>query len=530
MTQGIRWPRGVRSIQMQLESMFDVDSQPIGRTKILFDRPGRRRLMQLTTEAEGSLFVKQMRGVALSAYGMDAAAREWRALTMLHRAGVAVPEPLALGTLANGDRLLATRFLDGVTFKDRLVQERSARSEHNAMLGAIGRLVRKFHETGFVHRDLHWGNILITASGPVLLDLQSALPLPFSRWRLRDLGSLDYSVSPHLSISDRTRLRAAALGIDAPFGSESRRALRAVGDASHGAARSHAASRTRRSLRPGRQYASIHLGSDRGLRRREVSEPEVAAAFAARDGSHSDESCVILKSDARARVFAVSTQNHSLVVKEYRAGGWTRRVADLFRGSPALRAWRGGHGLLARGSGAALPMAFVERRRFGIPIASAIVLEDLRALEAADECSKEYASEREVLRALARLASGMHRRGVIHGDLKASHVLLERDGERISGRLIDLEGVRFHRRLSDRQRIHALAQLNASLPDRISDEGRLRAFDCYAAAFPFRGDRNQCLREIVAVSLERHHRWTGSDCAMVVRDAPITPSNRVSER
>jgi tRNA A-37 threonylcarbamoyl transferase component Bud32 len=398
------------------------------------------------------------------------------------------------------------------------------------MLSAVGKLVHRFHAAGYIHRDLHWGNILITKSGPVLLDLQSALPTTIAFARRRDLGDLDYSVAPRLPISDRTRLRAAALGIEGPFGPAERRALRSIGEASLASGRAHAASRTRRTLRPGRQYAPIRLGLDRGFRRREVSEREVAIALAARDAAVGDAGCQILKSDARAQVTAVSASSLSWIVKDYRAGGWLRRVADLFRGSPARRAWLGGHGLLARGIGTALPVAFVERRRFGIPVASAIVLEDLQGLETAESCATDRTDEREILTAVSRLAIGLHRRGAIHGDLKASHVLLEREANRVNGRLIDLEGVRFRRRLSDRARIHALAQLNASLPDHISDAERLRAFRRYAAAVPFRGDPQRCLREIVALSIARQHHWTGKGCALAQSRPTAPASSGVSER
>lgn len=531
MTGAIRWQRGDRSLQAELAARLADPSPPavdvgdVRGVRILFDRPGRRRLLKVAIDDTTSLFVKQIRAPrfsAVSAFGLDAAAREWYALSRLQRAGLAVAEPVALGTLSNGDRVLATRFVDGVTLRDRLEQVDRVPAEHHEMLGAIGRLVHGFHRAGFVHRDLHWGNILLAKSGPVLLDLQAALRLPGSVGRRRDLGSLDYSVSPRLSIADRTRLCAAALGFDRPFGESERRALRAVGEASLAAGRAHAASRTRRSLRPGRQYASIRIGRDRGLRRREVSESEVAQLFAAA-AAEPGEQLQVLKSDARARVVRVSTAGHSRIVKEYRAAGrsWLRRGADGFRGSPARRAWLGGHGLLARGIGSALPIAFTERRRFGLPLASAIVLEDLGGGKTADACAGDFADESEVLRAIERLVVALHRRGVVHGDLKASHVLLERVGQRVVGRLIDLEGVRFRRRLSDRQRIHSLAQLNASLPDEISNAGRLQAFERYTAAVPFRAEPSACLREIVAESLRRRHRWTGGDCALAARERTI---------
>jgi hypothetical protein len=300
----------------------------------------------------------------------------------------------------------------------------------------------------------------------------------------------------------------------------------------------------RRACAPGRRFAPLRFGDYRGLHLREVKRSAVLAALAhishrvptavadLHDGAERPgEECVlearrsaarsgdrtILKSDDRSRVTAVATKWGSMVVKEYVAGGLARRLADAFRGSPARRAWLGGHGLRARGIAAARPYAFVERRRFGLPVASAAVFEDLQPAAPADRCVPFVASPEQVVDALARLVTRLHRRGVIHGDLKASHVYLGWRERRLEARLIDLEGVRFRQRLRDPERIQALAELNASLPDSIADDLRCRAFARCAAALPFDRGRETALREIVAVSLRRTHRWTGAGCAIASR-------------
>ena len=107
----------------------------------------------------------------------------------------------------------------------------------------------------------------------------------------------------------------------------------------------------------------------------------------------------------------------------------------------------------------------------------------------------------------------------MHGDLKASHVAVGREADRLVTRLLDLEGVRFRRRLSDRRRLRELAELNASLPDFVSDALRCRAFARYAALLPFRSDHDASLRRVVMESLSRDHRWSGSGCA-VAQGAP----------
>jgi len=269
-----------------------------------------------------------------------------------------------------------------------------------------------------------------------------------------------------------------------------------------------------RALTPGRRFAPLRFGDCYGLHLREVERSAVLAALEAHRAAGRSGDWSVLKSDGRSRVTAGPTERGSMVVKEYTAGGLPRRLADAFRGSPARRAWLGGHGLWARGIAAATPYAFVERRRFGLPIASAAVFEDLRLFAPADRCAPSIASPEQIVDALERLVTGLHRNAVTHGDLKASHIYLGRRECRLEARLIDLEGVRFRARLHDPARIRALAELNASLPDRIPDALRHRAFVRYAAALPFDRGRGAALREIVRMSLRRAHRWTGAGCAM----------------
>ncbi|MEE9608317.1 MAG: lipopolysaccharide kinase InaA family protein [Myxococcota bacterium] len=265
------------------------------------------------------------------------------------------------------------------------------------------------------------------------------------------------------------------------------------------------------------ESAPLRLGGQRGRRLRNVGESTVARALDAHRRAGETGPAVLLKDDARSRVSAVEVAGRRVVVKEYPARGILRGIGDLLRGSAARRVWRGGHGLLARGIGAAQPLAFVERSRLGIPAGSAVVCEDVRPLRPADQCDDDVASPAAIAEALLQLLLQLHRGRVIHGDLKASHVFLGRRGAGLEARLVDLEGVRFPHRLGDAQRVRALAQLNASLPDRVPDAARRRAFDRYASLLPFRCGSEVALERVVELSLRRAHRWSGTRCRLAGR-------------
>ncbi len=243
----------------------------------------------------------------------------------------------------------------------------------------------------------------------------------------------------------------------------------------------------------------------------------------------------LLKRDHRARVTACCTSGRFVVVKEVTKGGGLRWLADRFRGSPARRAWRAGHGLLARGISAATPLAYLERTRFGVRVASWLLLEDLRPALPVDRLSPGQIDRSALGETLLALVVQLHRHGVSHGDLQASHVMVRAEGSpaALRGSLIDLEGLRFRRRLSERERIRALAQLNASLGDEwLSADERRLLFERYVRALPFRADPPAVLARVVAISLDRHHAWLGAGCALAEsrissdRGEPIESSSR----
>jgi len=525
--QQVRWLRADPSVHRASERAGGCCEG-----SVLRDNP-RRRLIHLPEPGGAGLLIKQfrvgsgrhpLRERLKARLGRSPAEREWRALAALHGAGVAVPAPLALGVLPGDDRLLAMSFVEGRPFEEVLREPTAVRWD---ALRRLGTLVRRAHHAGFIHGDLHIGNALWTEAGPLLLDLQHARRSRSRRARDRDLGDLDYSLWRRASLADRIRLRAASLGVAPPFDPAARAALREVGERASARAAHHGRSRTRRSLRPGRLYDRLRLAEGVGMRMRELSEAEVGQALAAHREALAAGDPRLLKSDERSRVSAVEVSGRHLLIKEVRFRGLARALVDALRGSAARRAWLGGHGLLARGVGAARPLAFLESRQAGLVLGSAVLLEDLRPLPDALDAAAHGDLEA-VLDALVELVATLHRRHIDHGDLKSTHIFLEEREGRLRARLIDLEGVRFRRRIGAKRRLRALAELNASLPDSFPNHARCRAFARYAAEHPFEGGNRRALERLVAMSLARRHRWTGAGTEGCDRE--VDPSLRRPSR
>jgi len=537
-----RWIEGDPELRARVERWLDSEGDDRGpfprEIEEILSSSALRRVVRLGRETDGPsvnpspelIVVKTFRTAAWrdspgkwlaslvkQALRRTPAEREWRALRRLGESGLAVPNPLARAKLPGRVSVIVTSYVEGLRLAEALEAPSAERRRH---LVAAGRLVAALHDAGSVHRDLHVGNILIGPQGAFLIDLQRVLHSRSLRARLRDLGDLDFSLA-HLGISrsDRLRFRVAALGLEDVRSAAAREALRAVGETAEARAYRYYRGRTRRTLHPGPDRMLVDFNGSRGMRLASFPESAVAEAIEEHRRRVREGGSELLKCDHRSRVSAARAGERRVVVKEVVKTSRRKRLADVARGSPGRRAWVAGHGLAIRGIGAALPLAFVERRRLGVPVSSLVVLEDLRPGRPVDSKGLgDSLAPRELADLLLGLVLRLHRTGVTHGDLQAMHILLVAEGCRNTKgdkhlALIDLEGVRFPARLTDDQRIQSLAELNASIGDaEISPAERSRVLDLYLGALPLDATREANRREIVRRSLEREHAWRGAGC------------------
>lgn len=403
-------------------------------------------------ETPGGVAIVKRNPVRVVARIGDAALKVFlRASRTPAREARALARAAALGVpvprlVGHGDGWIATAWCD-------------ARPARRDDIDRILPVVEHMHARGMLHRDLHLGNILVGAQGAVLLDVQRSAFLPWiPGWLVRwELGYLAYSLGEPLPASLAHARRWCE-----------RRA------------HTHWHSRTKRCCKESSGFTAFSHEGASGFRRREAGESALRAAL----GGVAD--ATPLKVGPSSRL----VRHGAWILKEHAS---PRR---------ARAAWIAGHGLEARGFSTGRALAWAGRW---------IVMEDAgpTLIDWVDEQFARAPDDvrRQMAFALADLLAALHRRGVYHADLKANNIAWTPGA---APRLLDYGRVGFGRRVGRRRRVKNLAQLNAAIPDTVPCTIRELVLERYLATSDFSGDAARLRRDVIALSLRRQHRWSGS--------------------
>ncbi len=147
----------------------------------------------------------------------DEAGREWRKILLLRQHGFLTAAPIALGQRRGccgvvTESLLVTREIEGGKPADDVLKAASMQRRRR-LLANIGELARRFHDAGFIHKDLYLKHIFaVETCGDDhlhLIDLQRVLgPRRHrTRWYRKDQAALAFSARAHAQLSATNLLR-----------------------------------------------------------------------------------------------------------------------------------------------------------------------------------------------------------------------------------------------------------------------------------------------------------------------------------
>jgi len=442
------------------------------------------------------------------AMGASDARCEMRFSQYLSRRGVDTPQPLAM-MCRNGAEWLATAAVEPSqpAHEWQLAQRQQGpagrRRIRHAILSAA-ESVAQMHAAGVLHCDLHAGNMLIrtdeSAPRVVLMDLHRMKRRRCLSRRVcvANLAQLMHDRLEWTTRSERLRFLKHYLAVRETGGTLRGWAI-LIEESAWRHRRRLYAQRERRILSSNRYFRRLRLGDGwRGhvvlaSKRRPIGSRAAELTFSADEwrralarpeqlmlGGQVEK---VLKDSASGTVIRrrlkVGPHELDVVIKRPRRKRAWKRLADCFRPARTIRAFRLGHALLTRRIATALPLVALERRVGPLLLDSMLITEYVDAPQLhhflnlwlgeghqpapLDEPQRRQLGT-QVLWQMGRLLQRLHDSNFHHRDLKGPNMLVRwAPPDQPQVVLVDLDGLRHVRHLTEKQRFHGLMRLNVSL-------------------------------------------------------------------
>jgi tRNA A-37 threonylcarbamoyl transferase component Bud32 len=433
-------------------SLTEVTQALEGGGELLRETPHRR---VLRIEGRRPLIVKHYspRGIAANLktfIRQNPALREWTALRKAMRLGLPVPEPVAVGRRYRGlsrESFLITEALDDArplssylfgTLKSAFVARRD-------VARAAALVIRRMHDAGIFHKDLHLDNLIVRSDdvGTTvhLIDFQRVAFYRSlnAKGRMLNLATL-HGGCMDATRSERLRFLKVYLGDGAKAMGDLRRLAACLDKAGTRHRRHIWRSRQRRCLAENREFKKIRLGQFVGMMRRDQDD-----AFQARlrQPPQLFSYASLMTSSLKKTVGHIALADRTITVARYHAG-LLDAMKNLCASSCARRAWVTGNNCVLRGVSTATPLAYLERRHWRFWFESYLINQTVKGeglRESLAQCAREIGAKRRLIDDFARYIARLHNGDVDVGQLNAKDTLVWRKNGGFTFCIIDFDKV-----------------------------------------------------------------------------------------
>ena len=435
------------------------------------------------------------------------AEQEWLALLRFAAAGIPTGSALAVashraGALLDGGGLIV-RYLPGAS---PLSEALAAPTRAARLLAEAGALVRRMHDAGIRHRDLHAENLLVC--GPEerihIIDLHSCLFRRRVSPRQRRLGLARLVQSlGHIVPAEELRLLVASYGVETLGGGDLEASWKSIRRRADALEKTRLRSRSKRCFIDSTSFAVVRRPGLRLYHARTHAADELEALSREGPGAMSR-----VEPLARGWTGVGDTSAGHVRVKR-RSYGLLERLGSIVSSHPLRRAYAAGHALRVRGIPTPRVIALREKRRLGFVVESDLYTEHREDSPSIEEhLGREHGGRERAAgdraRSRHRLAAAagevirrLHDAGYSPPGLSPRALLvsgLPGDGNAPRIEVSELDGARARKRMPKRLRRRSLVQAATFRGAPVSAADLLRAWRAYAGPGGSRASRDEIRR------------------------------------
>jgi tRNA A-37 threonylcarbamoyl transferase component Bud32 len=373
----------------------------------------------------------------------------------------------------------------------------------------LAKTLKKFHDAGLFHHDLHVGNFLWDGESFYLTDLHRAeivrsLSLDQRLWNFSQLFHSLRSVW-----GEDERLQFIGKYFEGKTDSFQKKEvyLQKVHSFMDFRKRRRWKSRTKRCLKESTEFS---IEKEKGVHyyhRKNLPLDQLKRVIEEHRSLVKEKPLSLAKYSPEVMVSILKGGEKKVCVKQFRYPHFWNVFKEHFRRSKGLKAWLAGNGLRARGIPSLLPLAFVERKSWFGLTETFLVMETHEIGRELDryilEGFKDVRKKRLFIKTFAQWLSHFHRMNLYHQDMKTCNILISEDGETWDFHLLDLEDVRLDEKVDGKKLSKSLLQLNTSTPRNITGVDRFRFFREYLRSNPIVKDERIFLKQLIKESRRR---------------------------
>jgi tRNA A-37 threonylcarbamoyl transferase component Bud32 len=408
------------------------------------------------------------------------ARKEWFIAGQLRKKNLNIPNPLGWMEKTRLGFVKESYYLSEAMGNGTSFIEDPVKKMEDSSLDELAETVRRIHDSGLFHKDLHAGNFLWDGASFFLTDLHRAKivrSVSFKQ-RLLNLSQLFHSLRSTWDKGKRLRFMNRYFEGNPVPSEKKEEFFRKIGTLMDRLQMRQWRSRTKRCLKESTEFS---LKKEKGVtiyHRRDFPVDRLRKVVEDHLSLIKEKPSELAKISQEVIVSLLNDGREKVGVKQFRYSHFFSIFKNLFRPSKGLRSWVAGNGLTARGIPSLKPLALFERRKWwGVNESFLIMEASEKGLEMDRYILKGFGDFRKkklFIKHFAQWLSHLHQRNLYHQDMKTCNILVSENGGTWDFYLLDLEDIRLDEKVDEKSLFKNLLQLNTSIPKTMTRTDRLR--------------------------------------------------------